>query len=51
MEQSQVFLHLAIRPVPMRTPREHHLVPMRLRNTPLWLYFRSVRSSEKSVKL
>lgn len=28
-----------------------HLVPMRLRNTPLWLYLRSVRSSEKSVKL
>src|SRR5713101_8461630 len=32
-------------------PRGRHMVPMRLRNTPLWLYFRSVRSSEKSVKL
>ncbi len=32
-------------------PRGRHIVPMRLRNTPLWLYFRSVRSSEKSVKL
>jgi hypothetical protein len=28
-----------------------HIVPMRLRNTPLWLYFKSVKSSEKSVKL
>src|SRR5215470_2419898 len=28
-----------------------HLVPTILRNTPLWLYFRSVRSSEKLVKL
>jgi hypothetical protein len=32
-------------------PRGRHIVPMRLTNTPLWLYFRSVRSSEKSVKL
>ena len=32
-------------------PRERHLVPMRLTNTPLWLYFRSVSSSEKLVKL
>jgi len=32
-------------------PRECHMVPMRFTNTPLWLYFRSVRSSEKSVKL
>jgi hypothetical protein len=32
-------------------PPGRHLVPMRLRNTPLWLYFKSVRSSEKSVKL
>src|SRR6266849_1311202 len=32
-------------------PRGRHMVPMRLTNTPLWLYFRSVRSSEKSVKL
>ena len=31
--------------------REHHLVPIRLTNMPLWLYFRSVSSSEKSVKL
>jgi hypothetical protein len=28
-----------------------HLVPMRLTNMPLWLYLRSVSSSEKSVKL
>jgi hypothetical protein len=28
-----------------------HIVPIRLTNTPLWLYFRSVKSSEKSVKL
>ena len=32
-------------------PSGPHIVPMRLTNTPLWLYFRSVRSSEKSVKL
>jgi hypothetical protein len=32
-------------------PRRGHFVPMRLTNTPLWLYFKSVRSSEKSVKL
>ncbi len=32
-------------------PRGRHIVPMRLRNTPLCLYFRSVRSSEKLVKL
>ncbi len=32
-------------------PREFHMVPMIFRNTPLWLYFRSVRSSEKLVKL
>src|SRR5260370_26350895 len=32
-------------------PSDRHIVPMRLRNTPLWLYFRLVRSSEKSVKL
>src|SRR5262245_41632614 len=32
-------------------PRRRHFVPMRLTNTPLWLYFKSVRSSEKSVKL
>ena len=32
-------------------PRGRHIVPMRLTNTPSWLYFRSVRSSEKSVKL
>jgi hypothetical protein len=32
-------------------PNDRHIVPMRLTNTPLWLYFRSVRSSEKSVKL
>ena len=31
--------------------RGRYLVAMRLTNTPLWLYFRSVRSSEKSVKL
>jgi hypothetical protein len=31
--------------------RKHHLVPIRLTNMPLWLYFRSVSSSEKSVKL
>jgi len=30
---------------------EHHLVPIRLTNMPLWLYFRSVSSSEKLVKL
>jgi hypothetical protein len=30
---------------------ECHMVPMRFTNTPLWLYFRSVRSSEKLVKL
>ena len=36
--------------VAMQTPR-HHLVPIRLRNTPLWLYLRSVRLSEKSVRL
>ena len=34
-----------------KKPRGRHRVPMILRNTPLWLYFRSVRSSEKSVKL
>ena len=28
-----------------------HLVAMMLKNMPLWLYFRSFRSSEKSVKL
>jgi len=28
-----------------------YLVPMRLKNMPLWLYLRSVSSSEKSVKL
>ena len=32
-------------------PRERYLVPIRLTNMPLWLYFRSVSSSEKSVKL
>src|SRR5215470_256867 len=32
-------------------PRGRYLVPMRLTNMPLWLYFRSVSSSEKSVKL
>jgi hypothetical protein len=32
-------------------PRGRHIVPMILRNTPLWLYFRSVSSSEKLVKL
>src|SRR5258708_40369635 len=32
-------------------PRECHMVPMIFTNTPLWLYFRSVRSSEKLVKL
>src|SRR5437867_154231 len=32
-------------------PRGRHLAPMRLTNTPLWLYLRSVRSSEKLVKL
>src|SRR6266566_2938389 len=26
-------------------PSDRHIVPMRLTNTPLWLYFRSVRSS------
>jgi hypothetical protein len=31
--------------------RERHLVPIRLMNMPLWLYFRSVSSSEKLVKL
>jgi len=31
--------------------RGRHIVPMILRNTPLWLYFRSVRSSEKSVEV
>ena len=30
---------------------ECHMVPTRFTNTPLWLYFRSVRSSEKPVKL
>lgn len=34
-----------------RNATRGHMVPMRLTNTPLWLYFRSVRSSEKSVKL
>jgi len=28
-----------------------HFVPIRLTKMPLWLYFRSVSSSEKSVKL
>jgi hypothetical protein len=37
--------------VGMRTSRWRHLAPMRLKNTPLWLYLRSVRSSEKPVKL
>lgn len=37
--------------VAMRTPRGRHLVPIRLMNRPLWSYLRSVRSSEKSVKL
>jgi hypothetical protein len=32
-------------------PRGRHIVPIRLTNTPLWLYFKSVRSSEKLVKL
>jgi len=32
-------------------PHGRHLVPTILRNTPLWLYFKSVRSSEKLVKL
>ena len=32
-------------------PHGRHRVPIKLTNTPLWLYFRSVRSSEKSVKL
>ena len=32
-------------------PPGRHLVPTKLKNTPLWLYFRSVRSSEKLVKL
>src|SRR5947199_4609540 len=32
-------------------PRGRQMVPMILRNMPLWLYFRSVRSSEKLVKL
>jgi hypothetical protein len=31
--------------------RERHLVPIKFTNMPLWLYFRSVSSSEKSVKL
>ena len=37
--------------VAMRTPRGRHLVTTKLTNTPLWSYLRSVRSSEKSVKL
>ncbi len=37
-------------PCPAKS-RGRHIVPMRLTNMPLWLYFRSVRSSEKSVKL
>jgi hypothetical protein len=32
-------------------PRGRHILPMRLTKTPLWLYFRSVSSSEKLVKL
>jgi len=32
-------------------PRGRHIAPTILRNTPLWLYFRSVSSSEKLVKL
>ena len=28
-----------------------HFAPTRLKKTPLWLYFKSVRSSEKSAKL
>jgi hypothetical protein len=33
------------------THDRRYLVPIRLMNMPLWLYFRSVSSSEKSVKL
>jgi hypothetical protein len=32
-------------------PDRRYLVPIRLMNMPLWLYFKSVSSSEKSVKL
>jgi hypothetical protein len=34
-----------------KSSRKRHLVATKLKNTPLWLYFRSVRSSEKLVKL
>src|SRR5256886_8566852 len=37
--------------IAMRTPCGRHLVAMRLMNTPLWLYLRSVRSSDMSFKL
>jgi len=43
------FLRRAEATTHMRDRR--HLVPIRLTNMPLWLYFRSVSSSEKSVKL
>ena len=39
------------RKLPVQTRRKPHLVAMTLKKTPLWLYLRSVRSSEKSVKL